>query len=626
MAVLLRRIREQLGYRFDQSVSRGTGALVGWLGVLSAVLIVATGIVVYLFQLWPEESPTFGQVLWRLLMRTLDAGTMGGDEGPWVYLLSMLFITACGIFVVSAFISIVSAGLDDKIAELRRGRTLVIEDDFTLILGWSPLVPAIINELTIANESRRHATVVVLADRDKVAMEEELRDEVSNWRTTRLVCRNGQPDDQVALAIVRPEHARSVIVLSEGEDDTADMATVKTLLALGNLATPLRKDCHLVAQVHEREYVRVARMASSHPVSVIDVDTVVARIVVQTSQQPGLSSALTELFDFDGDEIYFTPATPLVGRPFRDALTAYENASVLGIVRGGKTQLLPPMDMVLESSDELIVVAADDSAIGDCRPHAVDVANRLVSAEISGPTVQHTVMFWWEPRAMAMIRELDPYVAPGSRLQVIAPVLPMGELEELKGKLSNVVLDYVQDDPREWSVLTRALTDDVAHVIVLSESSAEDEDAADTLTLITLLHLREILVDRSDKVAIVSEMRLLRNRELASRLRTDDFVVSDRLIGLMLAQISEEERLSPVFEDLLDSDGSEIYLRPVNGYLKGSEATMEQLVAAGAEHGQIVFGMASAGADGNIAVKVNPAKSTRVSLEDGNRVVVLAMN
>jgi hypothetical protein len=136
--------------------------------------------------------------------------------------------------------------------------------------------------------------------------------------------------------------------------------------------------------------------------------------------------------------------------------------------------------------------------------------------------------------------------------------------------------------------------------------------------------LREILAERSDKVAIVSEMRLLRNRELASRLRTDDFVVSDRLIGLMLAQISEEERLSPVFEDLLDSDGSEIYLRPVNGYLKGSEATMEQLVAAGAEHGQIVFGIASNGADGNISVKVNPAKSMRVNLDGGSRVVVLA--
>jgi voltage-gated potassium channel Kch len=626
MAAFLQRAREQISYRFDQSVSRGTGALVAWLGVLSGALILLTGLVVYVFQLWPDDSPSFGQVLWRLLMRTLDAGTMGGDDGSWTYLLAMLFITACGIFVVSAFISIISAGLDDKIAELRRGRTLVVEDDYTLILGWSPLVPAIINELTIANESQRKATIVVLSNRDKVAMEEELRDAVSNWRTTRLVCRSGEPDDQVALSIVRPERARSVIVLSDGENDDADMTTVKTLLALSNLSTPLRKDCHLVAQVHNREYLRVARMASTHPVSCVDVNTTVARIVVQTSQQPGLSHALTELFDFDGDEIYFTPVTELAGRTVKDALNAYENASVLGIAREGKTQVLPPLDTVLTTSDELIVVAADDSAIGACKPHTVDLAGRIKQAEIGGPTIQHTVMFWWEPRATAVIRELDPYVAPGSRLMVIAPTLPAADLDAMKSELNNLSLEYQQSDPRERAVLKQALTEDVAHVIVLSESSAPNDDGADALTLITLLHLRELLADRSDKVAIVSEMRLLRNRELASRLRSDDFVVSDRLIGLMLAQISEEERLSAVFDDLLDSDGSEIYLRPVQSYLSGTEATMDEIVAAAAEHGQIAFGIAQGNSDGNVTVKVNPAKSTRVRLEDDVRVVVLAMS
>lgn len=94
----------------------------------------------------------------------------------------------------------------------------------------------------------------------------------------------------------------------------------------------------------------------------------------------------------------------------------------------------------------------------------------------------------------------------------------------------------------------------------------------------------------------------------------------------MLAQISEEERLSAVFDDLLDSDGSEIYLRPVQSYLSGTEATMDEIVAAAAEHGQIAFGIAQGNSDGNVTVKVNPAKSTRVRLEDDVRVVVLAMS
>ncbi len=625
MAVFFRRIRERAGYRFDQSVSRGTSALIAWLGLLSAALIIATGLVVWVMNLAPDDpSPSYGEILWRLLLRTLDSGTMGGDTGSWAYLLSMLFITFCGIFVVSAFISILSAVIDDKIASLRRGRTPVIEDDFTLILGWSPLASAVINELTVANASRRRATVVVLADRDKVMMEEELRDAVPNWRTTNLVCRNGQPDDQVSLDIVQPDRARSIIVLAGEGGDSADIAVVKTLLALSNRTIPLRADCHLVAEVHQHTYVEIARMASSHPVQCIDVDTVVARITVQTSQQPGLSQVMTELLDFDGDEIYFAPAAALAGRPFRDALTAYSRASVLGLARDGKTQLLPDLDTVLQASDELIVVAEDDSAIGECKPHSVSVPDFVEQAALHGQTVQHTVIFWWEPRALMMIRELDAYVADGSRVVVIAPNLPIDDLDALKLELRNISLELTQADPRDRAVLARTMQHDIAHVIVLSEESAADDDAADALTLVTLLLLREQLKERTEHIAIVSEMRLLRNRELASKLRSDDFVVSDRLIGLMLAQISEEDRLTAVFEDLMDSDGCEIYLRPVRSYLTGKTATMEQIVAAVAVHGQIAFGLAYTGTDGNVVVKVNPEKSESVELGDDLRVVVLS--
>ena len=34
-------------------------------------------------------------------MRTLDSGTMGGDEGSWPFLLAMLAVTLAGIFVLS---------------------------------------------------------------------------------------------------------------------------------------------------------------------------------------------------------------------------------------------------------------------------------------------------------------------------------------------------------------------------------------------------------------------------------------------------------------------------------------------------------------------------------------------
>ena len=40
-----------------------------------------------------------------------------------------------------------------------------------------------------------------------------------------------------------------------------------------------------------------------------------------------------------------------------------------------------------------------------------------------------------------------------------------------------------------------------------------------------------------------------RNRELAEVTQADDFIVSDKLISLMLSQISENDRLKEVFDD-----------------------------------------------------------------------------
>ena len=53
---------------------------------------------------------------------------------------------------------------------------------------------------------------------------------------------------------------------------------------------------------------------------------VVARVTAQSCRQSGLSVVVQELLDFDGDEIYFEDAAPLVGRTFREALLAQHRA------------------------------------------------------------------------------------------------------------------------------------------------------------------------------------------------------------------------------------------------------------------------------------------------------------
>ena len=116
----------------------------------------------------------------------------------------MLALTLGGLFIVSALIGVLANGIDTKLADLRRGRSIVLEKDHTVILGWSESIFTIISELTLANESRKDPVIVILADRDKVDMEDELKVKVPERRGTRVVCRSGSPDGHRRPAAEQP--------------------------------------------------------------------------------------------------------------------------------------------------------------------------------------------------------------------------------------------------------------------------------------------------------------------------------------------------------------------------------------------------------------------------------------
>ena len=63
-------------------------------------------------------------------------------------------------------------------------------------------------------------------------------------------------------------------------------------------------------------------------------EDLIARVTAQTCRQSGLSVVYTELLDFDGAEIYFKAEPALAGRTYREVISAYEDSTVMGIMRG----------------------------------------------------------------------------------------------------------------------------------------------------------------------------------------------------------------------------------------------------------------------------------------------------
>lgn len=620
--------RKRLRYWFDNTTSRGTGAMIVMLFAATLILVTMVAAFVTSTGVDPDQRG-FPGVAWAGLMRTLDAGTMGGDQGGPAFLLAMLTVTIGGIFIVGTLIGIITNGIDAKLEQIRKGRSFVAESDHTIILGWSSQIFTVINEIVEANASLKHACIAVLAERDKVEMEDEIRSRIPDTKTTRVVCRTGCPIELVDLEIVNHRDARAIIILPP-EGENPDSSVIKSVLALVNNPARRKEPYHIVGVLRDPDNLTVAEMVGGDEVQLILAGDMIARISAQTCRQSGLSVVYTELLDFGGDEIYFKSEPALTGRTYGEALHAYEDSCLIGLRNpDGSVLLNPPMDSRITDGSMVVVISEDDDTIRLSGRPAPAVDRSSVSTEPrphGGP--ERTLILGWNQRVPIVARELDGYVNPGSELSIVAdPEFEIDESQVLGREYRNSKVSLSRGDTTDRALLDSLDLASFDHVIIQSYSDALDPQQADARTLISLLHLRNIREKSGYSFSIVSEMLDDRNRELAEVTHADDFIVSDKLISLMLAQVAENRELKAVFRDLFDPDGSEVYIRPASMYVKtGVAMDFHAVVEAAAIRGETAIGyrLMSEVDKPQGGIVVNPDKSGAVTFTGRDRIIVLA--
>jgi len=628
--------RQRLRYQFDNLMSRGTPALIIGLFVISLLVIVVAAFIISVFslrQLDSSDTLSFGEAFWESLMRTLDSGTMGGDTGTG-FRLVMLFVTLGGIFVVSTLIGVLSNGIEDQMDRLRKGRSKVLENNHTLVLGWSAQIFTILNELMTANENQSNARIVVLADKDKVEIEDEIRERVEVKGKTRIICRSGSPIDPNDLEITSPHSAKSIIVLPP-ENSDPDTDVIKTVLAITNNPRRRVEPYHIVTQIRDAKNMDVLKLVGDKDdVQAILTGDLIARVVAQTSRQSGLSVVYTELMNFGGDEIYFKHEPALVGKTFGEALLAYEDSCLMGLRKADRKILLnPPMDSLIENGDQIFALSADDDTIrlsGLSLPPINEAAIHSNGSALN-PQPEKCLILGWNRSGTTIVHELDNYVAKGSQLTVVADIYNIEkQIRAQGGRLRNQTLTVREGETTDRDLLNELGIADYDHVIVLAYSTLEAQEA-DAKTLVTLLHLRDMAEKDETPFSIVSEMLDLRNRELAEATQVDDFIVSEHLVSLMMSQLSENAELMDVFTDIFDPEGSEIYLKPIEHYVvTGEPISFHTVVEAARRRGEIALGYRITSeanqAGKSYGVHTNPKKSEKITFSAEDKIIVIAEN
>jgi voltage-gated potassium channel Kch len=529
-------------------------------------------------------------------------------------------------------IGVLNNGIESQMHRLRKGRSIVLETNHTLILGWSAQIFTILNELMTANENQANARIVILADKDKVEMEDEIWERVQVKGKTRIICRNGSPIDPKDLEIASPHNAKSIIVLPP-ENNDPDTDVIKTVLAITNNPHRRAEPYHIVTQIRHAKNMDVLKLVGEKDeVQAIQTGDLIARVVAQTSRQSGLSVVYTELMNFGGDEIYFKQEPALVGKTFGEALLAFEDSCLMGLRKAdGNILLSPPMDARIEEGDQIFALSADDDTI---RIHSLGLPPINETVIRSNRRALETqpekcLILGWNRSGTTIVRELDNYVAKGSQVTVVADIYNIEkQIKAQGGKLKNQTLVVEEGETTDRDLLNKLGVEDYDHVIVLAYSTVEPQEA-DAKTLVTLLHLRDMAEKDETPFSIVSEMLDLRNRELAEATQVDDFIVSEHLISLMMAQLSENAELFDVFADIFDPEGVEIYLKPVSDYVApGTPVNFYTVVEAACRRGETPLGYRinteANNAGKSYGVYTNPKKSETVTFTPEDKIIVIA--
>jgi hypothetical protein len=619
------RLRDRLRYHLDNLLSRGTWAVLLFLGVVVFVVLLLSAVLLSVSNvaLSSAEGGSFLEEFWQSMLRAIDPGTMADDVG-WGTRLLALLITIFGILVAGTLIGLIASGVEQRVKQMQRGRSAVVESGHVVILGASDRIPIVVNQLTMANRKRRGNAIVVLAEQDPTDLSEAVRSVVTDTRGCRLVFRWGDPTRRSDLAMVGVQDARAVMVLAD-EDARGDAGVVKAVLAAGAELGGFDR-IPIVAELTDGVTADSLTRACGGQVFTVVAAQAAAGITAFSLAEPGLTKVVEELLSFAGADIYIRPLGDLDGAQFGESVYHFSKARPIGRLRSnGDVEINPAPETRLGGGDSLVVIADDDSPIlatnttSDHPPFLDEPPPPLEARRRE----LHLLIIGWNALGPRLLDQIEHLAAPGSSVDVVydsrlfAPdELNIPTSTELKATLTPTKSDT-------WSVAESHQMPNVDTVVLLGYRRGTSVEEADSRTLLTLMLLKRRLqsLDRAPP-RIIAELLDVENVDLALLTGADDYVVSDAITSRLMTQLADQPERRAVLRELYGPTGSSIHLVGASELGLVGQCEWNEIVVAAYSSGLLAIGWRLAGPAGGDPV-LNPDGSDRVVLADDDHVVVI---
>ncbi len=624
-------------YIFDEFLSKGMGVQFVMLIIAALAIIVVAGLLVGFFV--DDKTLTVG--IWESLMHLLDQGTITGDEtNDKLYLIFMLVVTAFGLLLMGTIVGILNNAISSRLAILDEGLTQVMEKGHLVIIGYDDNCACIVRQQMESNENwTGNRSIVVVDDIPSLEMKTDLQAKLNlgkklrtkkGAKRSKLIYRTGNVVNEKTLQMVSLESAKSIII-----NKNDDFEVIRILLAISRYFKRKDIDVHMtermpniVTLMHSEDNIRAAKVAvglydesgktvknpATNRIQIMYMEKILAHIFAQICRQPGLSWVLSEIFSYDNSELYIEDSCDgvslmdmgFVGKSFRQISKELETSIALGIQKAdGQILINPDYDeTIFEKGDRLVHLALDDNEIklksADSKSEKYGKAVNSVSKE---EEPYHIIILGWSSAIKDIVIDINDFAMAGSTIKIVSDYENCEEVnKEIFDSLENVQIEYVKQSPYHWEYVSdfldkerdRSSKDEqkITNILILCQDDVNSEEA-DRRTAVLLLNLRTYLnkYDNENTINVTSEINQIEDQMLLQSAEINDFVVGDEIANRIMVQVANNTDLYQVFQDLLNDDGSEFYLRDIKDYVDiSSDFNFEFVSEAALEKHEIAIG------------------------------------
>ncbi len=641
--------RERLNYKAERFLSKGGVSIFKLLTIffiVAFIVIIAIRLLLVTFfhdSIDPvtQANRTFLDDIYAVWLQMTDPGNMNQDIYSGVYTkIAAIIAGLVGVILLSALIAFITTALDTMLYDFRKGRGKVIENEHTVILGWNERVVDVIRELILANESESKASVVILSKEDKEIMDNLIQKRLPDTMTTEVITTQGDYANINELKRVNLELAKSVIILASCSESatldkkiTSDVQSVKSILAIAACQNG-DNQLPIIAEIFTKEKRDIISFFNDDNIIAIDSWDIMGKLLIQTSLTSGLDTVYKEILSFDGCEIYFYE-DDWNNVLFKDLSYYLKDGIPLGIYSEEDGLVLrPPNETVLKNGDSVVILAEDDSTISyENKQYFFPNTDKKIIDKRLEQKKKRILILGWHKVAEVFIEEAADYLLEGSDFDIMFDA-PTEELKDIINDVASEFSDFNvnlhDSNPLDLEKLKDINPKSYDTIVILSQSMEEQSaDKIDSDTLIILLLLRK-LVTEEDGLHIITQVLNSENQEIITQTNVDDFIISNKLITMILAQLSEESLMKTFYDDIFSEDGSEIYVKPATLYFDSfpQNISFADTIFCAQQRDEICLGIRkgdlSKSLDDNFGIQLNPNKDMEIELTENDFLIVLS--